>query len=81
MANMTATTYDAPMTQSRYVSTNLTPNAYAAVRRLGLELSVSADRRVTMSETVAALVELAQLHRDELTDLITRPKQEGSTDD
>jgi hypothetical protein len=68
---MTDTTYSRDMPKTRYVSTNLTPVAYAAVRQLALRQSMESGKRVTMSAVVTALTELANKHEDEFNALIT----------
>jgi hypothetical protein len=66
------------MPKTRYVSTNLTPAAYAAVRRIGLEQSIALGKRVTMSDVVTALAKLAESHSDEFEALFHNPNGEAT---
>jgi len=72
---MTDSLYDQDMTKPRYTSTNLTPDAYAVVRRLTLEQSIAVGKRVTMSDVVLALGMLESAHTAEFSKLIRKTKE------
>jgi len=67
--------YDRNMTKPRYTSTNLTPDAYAVVRRLTLEQSIAVGKRITMSDVVIALGALESAHSAEFSKLIKKSKE------
>lgn len=53
-------------TEPRYVSANLTPDAAARLRALTATMTIERGKRVTTSELVIALANLAEKHKGDL---------------
>jgi hypothetical protein len=70
-----------PARRTPYVSTNLTPTARDALRRLTLNLSAELGERLSMSLVLVAALDVAGNHPAELSEAVrktyTRAEPEG----
>lgn len=62
---------------SKFVSMNMTPPARDAVQRMAVLVSAQVTRRVPMSPSLIAALQVAERHMDEVAAQLATNEQEG----